>query len=128
MPDAMETASANLLDRREFTLQLVIAILSGATITVVPACGGGGSPSSPSPNPGSGDVTGTITANHGHTARITAAQLSAGNELTLNITGQADHPHTVQLSGAQIMQIASRQRVSVESTNDAAHTHTVTFN
>ena len=128
MPDASNALTTTLLDRREFTLQLVIAVLSGATITVMPACGGDDNPASPSPNPGSGDVSGTITANHGHTARITAAQLSAGNEVMLNIAGEADHPHTVQLTAAQVMQIAARNRVSVESTNDASHSHTVTFN
>lgn len=130
MSNPMDTPDVSLLDRREFTLQLVLAVLSGATITVASACGGGGgNPGGPSPAPGGGGgAAGAITANHGHQAIITSGQLSAGNAVTLDIRGGADHPHIVELSGNQVMQIAQRQRVSVESTNDAAHTHTVIFN
>jgi hypothetical protein len=128
MSDRTESSE---IDRREFTLQFALAVLSGATITVLPGCdGGGGNPGGPSPNPGGGNTgaTGTVTANHGHIATISNAELTAGNEVTLDIRGQADHPHMVTLTAAQVMQIAASQRVSVESTNDVAHSHTVTFN
>ena len=128
MLDELES-SESLLDRREFTLQLVLAVLSGATVTILPACGGGGNPPGPSPNPGGGNgIAGTVTANHGHTATISNAQLSEGNSVRLDIRGGADHPHTVDLTAGQVMQIAQRERVSVESSNDVAHTHTVIFN
>jgi hypothetical protein len=126
----------DLFDRREFTRQLVLAVLSGTTVTVT-ACGGGGGGSSPAPSPsptpnpggdGDGGVTGAISGNHGHVATITDAQLSAANEITLDITGQADHPHTVMLTGDDVMQIAARQRVVKTSTTDVAHLHQVTFN
>ena len=127
MSDPSDTHEIALLDRREFTLQFVLAVLSGATITVTSACGG--NPGGPSPGPGGGNnIAGTVTANHGHVAQITEAQLTAGNAVSLSIRGNADHPHTVQLTAAQVMQIAQRQRVSVESSNDAAHAHTVIFN
>jgi hypothetical protein len=121
----------NLLDRREFTLQSALAILSAATITIS-GCGGGGddSPSpgpSPSPNPGT-NVTGNVSANHGHVATITAAQLTAGNAIQLDIRGTGDHPHTVELTAAEVSQIAARQTVAKNSTTEAAHSHTVTFN
>lgn len=130
MSDPNDTPEIALLDRREFTLQLVLAVLSGATITVTSACGGGGgNPGGPSPGPGGGNaIAGTVTANHGHVAQITEAQLTAGNAVSLSIRGDADHPHTVQLTAAQVMEIAQRQRVSVDSSNDAAHAHTVIFN
>lgn len=120
------------LDRREFTLQSVMAILGAATITVS-GCGGGSSPGptpspNPNPNPGSSDVIGAVAANHGHSAVVTSAQLMAGNSVQLSITGSADHPHTVTLSAAEVTQIAARQRVEKDSTADAGHSHTVTFN
>ena len=120
------------LDRREFTLQSAMAILSAATITIS-GCGGGSSPApsptpNPNPNPGGGDVTGTVAANHGHTASISAATLTAGNAIELDIRGGADHPHIVSLSAAEVMSIGARQRVSKVSTNDQGHSHTVTFN
>ena len=126
MPELTETPDLSLLDRREFTLQLVLAVLSGATITVVSACGGGGgNPSSPSPNPGGGNtngISGSITGNHGHIATVTNAQLTAANAVAIDIRGGADHPHTIDLTANQVMQIAARQRVSVDSTTDVAHT------
>jgi hypothetical protein len=118
------------IGRREFTREAVIAILSAATITIAD-CGGGGSsnPSpSPSPTPTPGDVTGTVSANHGHTAVVTAAQITAANAVTLDIRGTASHPHTVELSAAEVGMIGNRQTVAKTSSNDDGHMHTVTFN
>jgi hypothetical protein len=90
------------LGRREFTLAAALAALSGVTITIS-ACGGGSSPSSPStpgptpaptPTPSSGDKAASISANHGHTAVITAAQLAAGSAVTLELTVGNGHTHT----------------------------------
>ena len=127
-------SEGDLFDRREFTRQLILAVLSGATVTVT-ACNGGGGDSSPAPGPspmppggGGGGVTGSISGNHGHTATVTDAQLTAGNAVNLDITGQADHPHSVMITGDEIMQIATRQRVVKTSSTDAAHLHQVTFN
>jgi hypothetical protein len=121
------------LDRREFTLQSAMAILSAATITISGCGGGGSSPAptpnpNPNPNPGPGDVAGTITGNHGHTATISAAVLTAANAIQLDIRGGADHPHTVSLSASEVTMIGARQTVSKVSTNDQGHSHTVTFN
>lgn len=122
-----------LIDRREFTLESALAILTAATITIS-GCGGSDSPApapspNPNPNPGpGGGATGAISGNHGHTASITAAELTAGSAIRLTITGTATHPHTVDLSGAEVMQIAARQQVSKTSSTDDAHSHVVTFN
>ena len=115
----------HLIDRREFTLETALAVLSGVAITVT-GCGGDTetSPTSPSSN----DVSGTVSANHGHTAVITRAQVTAGNAISLHIRGTADHAHTVELTQSDIAAIAAGQRVSRTSSSDQAHTHTVTFN
>jgi hypothetical protein len=115
--------------RREFTLASVLAALGGATITVA-SCGGGGSPSSASPAPaaGGGGREGTVSANHGHSAVIAAAELAAANAVNLAIRGAADHPHTVSLTAADVAGIAAGQRVSRTSTAEEGHTHVVTFN
>ena len=123
------------LTRRDFTLAAAMAVLSGVAITVS-ACGGGdssASPAAPSPTgsgstPTSSDRTGSISSNHGHSAVIASAQLGASGGITLNIQGTSSHPHTVALTGAELSAIANSQRVSKESSNDAGHTHTVTFN
>jgi len=131
-------SEAKTLGRREFTVASALAMLSGVTITIS-SCGGGSSPSSPStpaptPTPAGGDKVGEISANHAHTAVITAVQLTAGDALMLDITGTSDHPHTVSLTAAEVMSIAANQRVSKTSTSSGAggpygnHAHTVTFN
>jgi hypothetical protein len=59
---------------------------------------------------------------------ITAAALTAGGMLTLDITGADDHPHTVELSAADLAQIQNDLRVSKLSSTGDSHNHTVTFN
>jgi hypothetical protein len=119
------------IGRREFTREAVIALLSAATITIVDCGGGDSSPSpspSPSPTPTPGDVPGTISGNHGHTAVVTAAQITAANAVTLDIRGSADHPHSLALSAAEVGMIGNAQTVSKMSSSDDGHSHTVTFN
>jgi hypothetical protein len=121
------------LTRRDFTLAAAMAILSGVAISVS-GCGGSSSsssPASPSPansTPTGSDKNGTISSNHGHSAVIASAQLGASGGITMNIQGTSGHPHTVALTGADLTAIAANQRVAKESSNDASHTHTVTFN
>ena len=115
-------------NRREFTAAAALAMLSGVAITIT-GCGGSTTPGSPtSPTPSGGDVSGSISANHGHSAVVTRAQLTAGSAVSLDIQGAADHPHTVVVSQSALVSIANGQRVSVESSADQAHTHVVTFN
>ena len=118
------------IGRREFSRSAVIALLGAATISIAD-CGGDGSSSpspSPSPTPTPGDVAGAVSANHGHTAVVTAAQITAANAVSLDIRGSATHPHTVELSAAEVGMIGTRQTVSKVSSNNEGHGHTVTFN
>ena len=120
-------------ERRAFTVQSILALLSGVTITVA-ACGDDDSPTSPGPGPTpGGGVSGSVSANHGHSAVIDSARLTAGNAVVLDIRGSATHPHTVELSSQEVSQIAARQRVSKLSSDDDSpdagrHNHMVTFN
>jgi hypothetical protein len=111
------------IGRREFTLQAAMALLSGVVITVE----GCGSKSPQSPSPVASDVTGVISNNHGHSAVITAAQITAANTISLDIHGQATHPHTVEVSQAELRSLQNKQAVTKTSTTDAGHQHTVTF-
>lgn len=115
------------LDRRQFTFQAALLALSSVTITIS-GCGGSSNPGGGTPPPPSGDKVGQISANHGHTAVITAAQAAAGGAVDLNIQGSSGHPHHVLLSGAEVIQIAGGTRVTKVSSNDDGHTHEVTFN
>jgi hypothetical protein len=118
----------NLLTRREFTLESALVMLAGVAITIT-GCGSDSPPTNPTPP--ATDKTGTVStdANHTHTgATITAAQFTAGNAITLTLTGQATHTHTVTLSQAELSQISAGTRVQKLSSTDNNHLHTVTFN
>jgi hypothetical protein len=114
--------------RREFTVDSIMALFAGVAITVTTAaCGGDDNPSAPD-----GSRSGVVEANHGHSAVVTAAQITAGNSVTLTLAG-SDHTHTVDLTGAEVVQIGNGTRVTKQSSNDAsgsfgAHAHAVTFN
>jgi hypothetical protein len=126
--------NTRFLDRREFTAEAVLAMLSGVAILVSEtACGGSGysSPTSPAPQPAGGtggDKVGQISNNHGHSAVVTAAQLLAANQVQLDIRGTADHTHTVTVSHEELGNIGAGATVSTTSTTTNAHAHTVTFN
>src|SRR5688572_20902010 len=103
-----------LTDRRRFTVEMAMALLGGAAITI--GCGGGASPSSPAPVPtptpsGPPPVVGAIADNHGHVATLSGAQLLAGGGLTLNIQGAA-HPHTLTLTSDEVVRIRAGERVA----------------
>ena len=116
----------HLQTRREFTVESVLAILAAATITIT-GCGGGDNPgTNPSPQPG--DREGVVSANHGHRAIVTAAQLNGNNTVTIDMRAQATHNHTLTLTTAQLVSIAANTRVVMTSSTDDGHNHTVTFN
>ena len=115
------------ITRREFSLEAALALLSTCIITI-DGCGGNKNPNNPTPTPTPvTDVTGSISANHGHTATITAAQITTGAAISLEIRGTASHPHTVEISQTELATLKNRQAVTKDSTNNNGHMHTVTF-
>src|SRR5438105_3949418 len=82
------------LTRREFTLEAALALLAGCVITISDAA----CSSSTRPTGAATGLTGAISANHGPSALVTAAQISAGNAVALSIQGTAAPPHTLTLS------------------------------
>lgn len=109
------------LDRREFTVRSLMAMLSGVTI-VITGCG---------PNitePTGTDKTGIITGNHGHSVVITSAQLAAGGAVTLDIQGTSKHLHSVELTRPDIKAIREGVKLEKHSSQSGSHYHTVTFN
>jgi hypothetical protein len=129
LPTSLRSSTVPVLTRREFTLQSALALLAGVVITV-DGCGGNDSPTQPGPGPSPGpvgDVTGSISGNHGHTATIAAARITADQTFTLDITGQATHPHMVEITQAELRNLANRQAVTKTSSTDSGHQHSVTF-
>lgn len=112
------------LTRREFTLQSALAILSGVVITVS-GCGSDSTPTTPTPT--ATDLTGAIGTNHGHVAVILAVRQTQGSAFALDIQGTASHPHTVDITQADLASLVSRQVVSKTSSTNNGHSHAVTF-
>ena len=122
------------LDRRQFTRLSLLSMFAGVTVTVT-GCGGGGggsnAPNNPTPPTQSGDKLATISSNHGHVVRITAAQMNAGGSVTLTLGGAVgvpDHTHSVDLTAAEVVTVRDGGRVSKTSTTGDLHEHLVTFN
>jgi hypothetical protein len=116
-------SESRVVSRRQFTIAGALAALSGAVITI--GCGSD-SPSGNTPPPS--DVAGTVGANHGHAATITAAQIGAGSTIVLSIQGTSPHDHTVELTAAEIAQVRGGRQLVKTSSDSFSHTHTVTFN
>jgi hypothetical protein len=70
---------------------------------------------------------GAVSSNHGHSAIITVAQLTAGGDLELDIRGTSSHPHLVSLTATEVASVRGGGRVEKESSGNS-HTHTVVFN
>lgn len=115
-------------DRREFTIAAMLAMLGGVSITIS-GCGKAspGGPSAPSAPAPVTDKTATISTNHGHAAVITSGQLTAANTISLSLQGTASHNHMLELSAAELMQIAEGRTLAKECSG-TSHTHMVTFN
>ena len=128
-----QTDEPDVIGRREFTLQSALALLAGVVITM-DGCGGSTTTPSPTVTPSPApapvaDVNGSVSANHAqpHIAVITAAQITAGSAISLNIQGMATHPHNVDLTQADLVALRNRTTVAKDSTNVNNHIHTVTF-
>jgi hypothetical protein len=114
------------LDRRQFTLNAALAILAGCVITITDvACGS--SPAAPAAVTPLADVPGTVSANHGHVAVITGAQITAGSAFSFGIQGTATHLHTLSISQAELATLKNKQPITSTSTTDNGHSHSVTF-
>jgi len=129
------------LKRRQFTQEASLAFLAGVVVTVTDCGGGGGgggddgygNPTTGSPTTTlaaapAGSKSGTISGNHGHTATITAAQLTAGGGVSLSIAGTAGHDHLVELPSQAVVEVKNGRKVEKMSTMTEVHTHLVTFN
>ena len=107
----------------------------GSVILFLQACGGGDDDGAPLPAPGPapgpgpqqcGSSGGAVSGNHGHALVIPAAALDSPSAVTYDIRGNADHPHSVTFTPAQLQELKAGQSVTVLSTTNASHDHSVT--
>lgn len=111
------------MDRTFLKYAGAVATWAGVAV-VLHGCSGDDGPAGPA---GQGDVAGVISANHGHSVVITAAQITAAGDVTLTLTG-GTHTHTVALTASQVGEIGAGTQVTATSSSTSAHTHLVTFN
>ena len=67
-----------------------------------------------------------ISANHGHSLVVSAADVTAGAAKTYSIAGMASHDHTITITAAQFAMLGAGRAVTATSTTTGGHTHTVT--
>lgn len=115
------------ITRKEF-----LGAAAGGTVLLLllQSCGGGGGDDDNNNPPPSGQSCGAsgaaIAGNHGHTLSIPSADLDATTNQTYDITGTANHAHSVTFTPAQLQLLKAGQSVMVTSTTVSAHEHVVT--
>lgn len=128
------------MNRRDF-LKTLMTGTAGAVF--LQACGGGSDSSSgggaaestgPATDAPGSTNTGSaiscnevISANHGHTLEVSAADLEARTEKTYDIQGSSSHPHLLTVTAADFEILQSGGSVTKTSTTDAGHAHDVTI-
>jgi hypothetical protein len=98
----------------------------GTVLLILHGCGGGGDDPPPAQAQGCGASGAAIAGNHGHALTIARADLDATSNRSYDITGSANHPHTVTFTPAQLQALKAGQTVIVLSSTNAAHDHAVT--
>ena len=115
------------MDRREFLAKAgLVATWAGVAVTVSSCSDDGDTGTNVGGGGTSNDAVGVVTdGGHSHSgAVITEAQLLAGQDVTLTLTG--GHTHSVQLTAQQVLYVADGIQVAV--TIFDGHSHPVTFN
>jgi hypothetical protein len=79
----------------------------------------------PPPACSNGATAQSISANHGHVLTIPKADAVAGVQKVYSIKGTSAHNHTVTITAANFVSLKGGQAVTVTSSADAGHLHTV---
>lgn len=113
----------HLPNRRAFTVEVALAILATATITMT-GCDG----TDLGPSPPAGAREGVVSDNHGHRAIVEAAALNSNSTITIDMRFRATHNHELTLTPLELASIAENGRIVKISSTAEGHNHTVTFN
>ncbi|AZJ35878.1 hypothetical protein D6T69_10230 [Tenacibaculum singaporense] len=123
------------MDRKTFIQKSIAGMLLALPAYMLIGCSSDpdNDPSpTPDPNPtpsGNCINNGTnsaISANHGHSLSVSKEDVQAGVQKSYSIQGSSPHNHTVTLTAANFSSLQSNNSISVSSTNDDGHTHSVT--
>jgi hypothetical protein len=108
------------MDRKTFIQKSAGALLLAAPAYVLLSCS-----SSDDSNPNCTNTS--ISDNHGHSISVSKNDVNAAVEKIYNITGSGDHPHNVTVSAANFNTLKNNQQISVTSTEEDGHNHSVTI-
>lgn len=101
------------------------AILTLATLAIIPSCGGGGGGSDAGRDSGgSTSCGGIVQDNHGHSISVPRADVMAGTDRTYTLSG-GTHTHTLTLTAAHFSLLMSGGMVIATTSLDAGHSHSV---
>ena len=120
--------------------------LGTVMLLILPGCGGGGDTSiadaaaalgatppaatppaaTPPPTPAVTSCGAQFDFNHGHVLVIQNADLDSPTAMSYDITGNADHGHSVTFSPAQLASLKAGASVTVTSTTSFFHQHVLT--
>jgi len=124
------------MDRKSF-LQKGLAVLAlGVSVAPIISCSSDSGDSGPNTGNGQGNngadclangTTSNIGSNHGHTLTVSKADVEAGSEKTYSIQGGSSHNHTIRVTAAHFTDLKSNKSVTVTSSTDNSHTHSVTI-
>ncbi|MFY0627408.1 MAG: hypothetical protein JXR07_13995 [Reichenbachiella sp.] len=119
------------MNRKKFIKKISTGILVGVPFIALTRCSESDD-GDDTMDPSQGDCLGngtshTISANHGHTLIINPSDVSEGVEKTYTITGSATHPHTITVTASMFEQLKNNESISVGSSNDQSHSHSITI-
>ncbi len=107
--------------------ELLVLVIGGAAAACGGSSYGGGSQSSgqASGNCGANGTSATIAANHGHVLNVTKEDVIAGAAKTYDITGTANHSHSVTLTAADMAALQKNLEADEVSTVNLGHDHAI---
>lgn len=131
------------MDRKTFIRKTSAGILIGIPAIGLLGCSGsddGGAPDPGPPDPGPGNGTSgnclqngtstSISANHGHSLTVSKADVEAAVEKTYTLSqgsgAYEEHIHEITISASQFETLQDNDQITITSTSDASHTHSVT--
>lgn len=127
------------MNRKTFIRTTTAGVLVSIPLVSLLGCSGSddGTPSpTPDPDPGSGNQgnclnNGTNTSigtNHGHSFTVSKEDVNAGVEKTYTLSQAStdNHIHQVTITPSQFNTLKGNSQISLNSTADGGHTHSVT--
>ena len=120
------------MDRKTFIQKTASAMLIAIPAYSLLGCSSsddGGENQIPDPNANSDCLANgtavSIGSNHGHSLIVSKADVQSGAAKTYSIQGTSGHDHSVNLTAGNFTTLKSNANISVTSSNDDGHTHSV---